>query len=59
MTAPCRLPGVGASGRSPTNGPFLGGVAINGTLAHVVALLLDRGMPLGAAAGSLAWRDLR
>lgn len=32
---------------------FLGGVAINGTLAHVVALLLDRGMPLGEAAGSL------
>jgi MFS family permease len=32
---------------------FLGGVAINGTLAHVVALLLDRGMPLPAAAGSL------
>ena len=32
---------------------FLGGIAINGTLAHVVALLLDRGLPLAQAAGSL------
>ena len=32
---------------------FLGGVAINGTLAHVVALLQDRGIPLQIAASSL------
>jgi MFS family permease len=32
---------------------FLGGAAINGTLAHVVALLADRGIPLQVAASSL------
>jgi len=32
---------------------FLGGVGINGTLAHVVALLADRGIPLQVAATSL------
>lgn len=34
---------------------FLGGVAINGTLAHVVALLGDRGVPIQAAASTLAF----
>jgi predicted MFS family arabinose efflux permease len=37
---------------------FLGGVAINGTLAHVVALLGDRGVPIQAAASSLAFAGL-
>ncbi len=32
---------------------FLGAVAINGTLTHVVALLADRGIPLQVAASSL------
>jgi MFS family permease len=32
---------------------FLGAVAINGTLTHVVALLADRGVPLPVAARSL------
>lgn len=32
---------------------FLGAVAINGTLTHVVALLADRGIPLQVAARSL------
>ncbi len=32
---------------------FLGGVAINGTLSHVVALLADRGIPLQVAASAL------
>jgi MFS family permease len=32
---------------------FLGGVAINGTLGHVVALLGDRGIPLQVAAAAL------
>ena len=32
---------------------FLGAVAINGTLTHVVALLADRGIPLQQAASSL------
>jgi predicted MFS family arabinose efflux permease len=34
---------------------FLGGVAINGTLAHVVALLGDRGVPIQVAASTLAF----
>src|SRR6185437_6924341 len=33
---------------------FFGGITINGTLAHVVALLIDRGMTPLAAAGYLA-----
>ncbi|HWE73021.1 MAG TPA: MFS transporter [Stellaceae bacterium] len=37
---------------------FLGGVAINGTLAHVVALLGDRGVPIQAAASSLAFAGI-
>ena len=37
---------------------FLGGVAINGTLAHGVALLLDRGMSLPQAAGSLGYAGI-
>jgi predicted MFS family arabinose efflux permease len=34
---------------------FMGGVAINGTLSHVVALLGDRGVPIQIAAPSLAF----
>jgi MFS family permease len=37
---------------------FLGGVAINGTLAHVVALLLDRGIPIQVAASSLVFTGI-
>src|SRR5262249_15407067 len=37
---------------------FLGGVAINGTLSHVVALLGDRGIPLQVAASSLGTAGL-
>jgi MFS family permease len=33
---------------------FLGAIAINGTLTHVVALLADRGLPLQVAASALA-----
>lgn len=33
---------------------FFGVVAINGTLAHVVALLTDRGLPVQAATGALS-----
>lgn len=33
---------------------FLGAIAINGTLAHIVALLIDRGIAPGAAAATLA-----
>ncbi|HEX3971522.1 MAG TPA: MFS transporter [Stellaceae bacterium] len=37
---------------------FLGGVSINGTLAHVVALLGDRGVPIQVAASSLAFAGI-
>ena len=37
---------------------FLGGLAINGTLAHVVAFLGDRGVPIQAAASSLAFAGI-
>ena len=37
---------------------FLGGITINGTLAHVVALLTDRGMTPLAAAGALSLSGL-
>jgi MFS family permease len=37
---------------------FLGGVAINGTLAHVVALLGDRGVPIQIAASTLFYTGI-
>lgn len=37
---------------------FLGGLAINGTLAHVVALLGDRGVPIQVAASTLAFTGI-
>jgi MFS family permease len=36
-------------------GLFLGASAANGTIAHLVPMLTDRGMPAGEAAGVLAW----
>jgi MFS family permease len=37
---------------------FLGGVAINGTLSQIVAFLGDRGVPIQAAASSLAFAGI-
>ncbi|HEV8016372.1 MAG TPA: MFS transporter [Stellaceae bacterium] len=37
---------------------FLGGVAINGTLSQIVAFLGDRGVPIRAAASSLAFAGI-
>jgi MFS family permease len=59
--ATAALPGIGAAATLRTGNFwtlsvafFLGVMAINGTIVHIVALLTDRGIPLQVATGALS-----